>query len=83
MKINWNIRFKNKVWLITFLSAIIAFIYQILSMFEIIPAISQENITQVLMILINLLVGLGVLIDPTTQGINDSERAMRYTEPKN
>lgn len=81
MKINWKVRFKNKIWLVTFLSAIIAFIYQILSMFEIVPAISQENIIQVLMIIINLLVGLGVLIDPTTQGINDSNRAMRYTEP--
>lgn len=81
MKINWKVRFKNKVWLVTFLSAIIAFIYQILSMFEIVPAISQENIIQVLMIIINLLVGLGVLIDPTTQGINDSNRAMRYMEP--
>lgn len=81
MKINWKVRFKNKVWLVTFLSAIIAFIYQILSMFEIVPAISQENIIKVLMIIINLLVGLGVLIDPTTKGFKDSTRAMRYTEP--
>lgn len=81
MKINWKVRFKNGAWLVTFLSAIIAFIYQILSMFEIVPAISQENIIQVLMIIINLLVGLGVLIDPTTKGFKDSTRAMRYTEP--
>lgn len=25
---------------------------------------------------------LGVFIDPTTKGVNDSERALTYTEPK-
>ena len=34
------------------------------------------------MLLVNLLVALGVVVDPTTQGVGDSERAMGYTEPK-
>ena len=81
MKINWKVRFKNGAWLVTFLSAIIAFIYQILSMFEIVPAISQDQVVQFINLFINILIGVGIVVDPTTKGINDSNRAMRYTEP--
>lgn len=80
MKINWKVRFKNGAWLVTFLSAIIAFIYQILSMFEIVPAISQDQVVQFINLFINILIGVGIVVDPTTKGINDSNRAMRYTE---
>ena len=36
---------------------------------------------QILGIIINILVGLGILVDPTTAGISDSARAMTYSEP--
>ena len=42
MKINWTVRLKNKTWLITFLAAIVAFIYQIFGMFGIVPTVSQD-----------------------------------------
>lgn len=82
MKINWKIRFKNKTWLVTFLLAILAFIYQILSMFDIVPAVTQDMATQLIAAIVNILVALGVVIDPTTAGASDSEQAMTYEEPK-
>lgn len=82
MKINWKVRFKNKTWLITFLITILAFIYQILGMFDIVPPITQDMATQLITIIINMLVAIGVVIDPTTVGTSDSEDALKYEEPK-
>lgn len=78
MKINWKIRFKNKVWLLTFLTAVIAFIYQVLSMFGIAPKIEEGQLTELVKVLVTMLVGLGVIVDPTTRGTNDSPLAMTY-----
>ena len=81
MKINLKVRMKNKTFVITMLTTVIAFIYQILAMFEIVAPISKEQVTQVIMLLVNILVGLGILVDPTTKGVSDSERALGYDEP--
>ena len=68
---NWKDRFKNKTFLLGFTSAIIAFISQMLGMFNIVPSISQDQVTQLVGLVINILVGLAVIIDPTTPGIKD------------
>jgi phi LC3 family holin len=82
MKINWKVRLKNKTWLITFTGVVIAFVYQVLGMLGVAPAISEDSATQIVGIVINLLVAVGVVADPTTQGITDSDQAMTYDEPK-
>ncbi|KXB66192.1 holin, phage phi LC3 family [Parvimonas sp. KA00067] len=80
MKINLKVRMKNKTFVITMLTTVIAFIYQILAMFEIVSPISKEQVTQVIMLLVNILVGFGILVDPTTKGVSDSERALGYKD---
>ncbi len=82
MKINWKVRFKNKTWLVTFLIAVLAFVYQILGMFDIVPPVTQDMATQLISAVINILVAIGVVIDPTTAGAGDSQQAMTYNEPK-
>ncbi len=82
MKINWKVRFKNKTWLVTFLLAVLAFIYQILGMFDIVPPVTQDMATQLIAAVVNILVAFGVVIDPTTVGASDSEQALNYNEPK-
>ena len=78
MKINWKARFKNKAFIITFATLVIAFVYQVLGMFDVVPSVSEESIVNVLTMAVNLLAMLGVVVDPTTDGINDSDRAMLY-----
>ena len=82
MKINWKVRFKNKTWLVTFLLAVLAFVYQILGMFDVVPPVTQDMATQLIAAVINILVAVAVVIDPTTNGVSDSIRAMTYNEPK-
>lgn len=80
-KINWKVRFKNKVWLTSFLSLIIGFIFDMLYLFDVIPAFSQSLVMDVVAKVLTFLGLFGVIIDPTTEGLYDSERALSYDEP--
>lgn len=82
MKINWKVRFKNKTWLVTFLLAVLSFLYQVLGMFDIVPPVTEDMATQLIAAVVNILVAVGVVIDPTTAGASDSQQAMTYNEPK-
>lgn len=81
MRINWKVRFKNKVWLGSFLSLVIGFIYSLLALFDVFPAVTQNLVVQLLNQLLTFLGLIGVIVDPTTAGVGDSERAMGYVEP--
>mgnify|MGYP003508328761 CR=1 FL=1 len=81
MKINWALRFQNKVTLTAIVLGVVALIYQCLGMLGIAPTITQNEIIQVAAMVIDLLVLLGVVVDPTTAGVSDSERALNYSEP--
>lgn len=82
MKINWIVRVKNKAWLLSFVAVVVAFIYNILGMFDVVPSVSQDMTIQAITAIVNVLVALGVIIDPTTAGVSDSEKALTYEEPK-
>lgn len=81
MKINWKVRFKNKVWLGCFIAAIVSFIFTILAMFDIYPIVTEDQIMRVVNSVLMVMSMTGLLIDPTTNGIGDSERALGYDEP--
>ena len=78
MKINWTERFKNKTFVIAFGVFIVATIYTVLGMFDIIPAISEDTATNYVLLGVEFLGALGIVVDPTTNGMNDSERALTY-----
>ena len=82
MKLNLKVRFKNEVFVVAFAAAVLAFIYQLLGMFGVVPGVTQDEIMQVIKMLLDILVMLGVLVDPTTKGVTDSDRAMTYDEPQ-
>lgn len=79
--INWQLRLKNKATLTALIAAVLAFVYQLCGIFGAVPPISQEQATQALGIVVNLLVALGVLVDPTTAGVGDSAKALAYAAP--
>lgn len=81
MKINWKVRFKNKVFLATFASLIIGFVFNMLALFDIYPAFTQHQVTEIVTQVLTFLGLIGVIVDPTTPGYEDSDRAMAYIEP--
>jgi phi LC3 family holin len=81
MQINWKVRFKQKVFLTSFISLIVSFVYSMLALFDVFPAITKNQVLEFVNQGLALLGLLGVIVDPTTAGISDSERAMSYDEP--
>ena len=81
MKINWKVRFRNKVWLGSFLSLIVGFVYSMLALFDVFPEVTQSLVLQLMNQVLTFLGLIGVIVDPTTAGISDSERALGYEVP--
>lgn len=82
MKINWKLRFQNKTTLTAIILALVALVYQVLGLFGVVPKISEDELTTVIGMVINLLCLLGIVVDPTTNGVSDSARALTYDTPR-
>ena len=82
MKINWKLRLQNKTTLVTLIALCVTFVYQVLGLFGVVPTVSQDEVINTIGLLINILVVLGVVVDPTTNGISDSNNALNYKTPK-
>ena len=83
MKMNWKVRFKNKTWLTMFVSLIIGFAFNMLKLFDVVPVVTENTVATIAAQILEFLGLIGVLVDPTTVGIGDSNRAMTYDEPWN
>ncbi|MCK1240390.1 phage holin [Streptococcus uberis] len=76
MKINWKLRLQSKFFWVALISLIVLLTQQL--GFDIFP----KNWEEVLNTVLSILILLGVINDPTTAGISDSEQAMDYLVPK-
>ena len=73
--INWKLRFKNKATLLAIAGTLILLAQQL-------GLKLPDNIADVVNTFLTLLVLLGVINDPTTEGVSDSQNALTYAEPK-
>lgn len=81
MKINWKLRLQNKATLTALCATVIALVYQILGFLGIVPTVSESESMNVVTMVINLLAMLGIVTDPTTAGLGDSNKALSYDCP--
>ena len=83
MKVNWTVRLKNKTFWMTVIPAIFVLVKTVASAlgFNLDLAETESMILQIVNVIFVVLACLGVIVDPTTQGVSDSARAMTYTEP--
>lgn len=81
MKVNWKIRFKNKTWLTMFISLIVGFVFNMLKLFDIVPSFTENLVMNIVGQVLTFLGLIGVIVDPTTVGVDDSTRAMDYEKP--
>ena len=79
--INWKVRFRNKTWLTMFISLIVGFVFNILRLFDISPVVTESLVMNIAGQVLTFLGLIGVIVDPTTAGVGDSERALGYEEP--
>lgn len=83
MKINWKVRVKSKIFWVSLISALLLFVQSCLAVFGIELKVDAlgESLTVVVNSLFTLLAVLGVVTDPTTEGLSDSQRALSYDQP--
>ena len=84
MKINWKVRLKNKTFWVSIIPALILLIQQICSLFGVTLELSDlsDKLIAITGTVFAALALLGIVNDPTTQGLSDSARAMTYEKPK-
>lgn len=82
--INWLVRIKNKNFWLTLIPAVLLLIQVVLAPFgyDWDFGVLNEQLAAIINALFGVLVILGVVNDPTTGGITDSDQALTYTEPK-
>lgn len=78
MKINFKARFKNKTFVISMAALVVSMVYRVLMIFDVFPSVSENEIGEIISMAVNILALAGVVVDPTTEGFADSERAMTY-----
>ena len=83
MKINWKVRVKNKVFWATIIPALFVLVKALLALFGIEPDLTalQGRIMNLLDAVFLVLGILGIVVDPTTHSVGDSDRAMAYDKP--
>ena len=82
--INWKVRIKNKNFWISIIPAVLLVIQAVAHVFgyELNLGELGNNLIAVVNALFVVLVLLGIVVDPTTDGVSDSTQALDYTEPK-
>ena len=71
-KINWTVRAKNKAFWVALIPAVLLLV----------QVVAGNKLLAVVNALFAVLAILGVVTDPTTDGVSDSTQALEYTEPK-
>ena len=83
-KINWTVRAKNKAFWVALIPAVLLLVQVVAAVFGF--TIDLGDLGNKLLAVVNALFAvlaiLGVVTEPTTSGITDSEQALEYTEPK-
>ena len=83
MSINWKVRIKNKMFWLAFIPALLLLIKAVAAVagLQLETGTIQQQLLDIVEALFSVLTILGVVVDPTTKGVSDSDRAQGYDEP--
>ena len=81
--INWKVRIKNKTFWTTIIPAVALVAQAVASLFGYTLDLTTlvGKLIAIVDAVFGVLVILGIVVDPTTAGVGDSKRAMKYDEP--
>lgn len=82
--INWTVRLKNKAFWLALIPALLLLAQTVAALFGYTLELSAlgDKLLAVVNAVFALLAILGIVTDPTTAGLGDSQQAMSYTKPK-
>lgn len=81
---NWIVRLKNKNFWLTLIPAVLLLIQTVAAVFGLELDFGElgNQLVAVVNAVFAVLVILGIVNDPTTKGLGDSQQAMTYKTPK-
>lgn len=84
MKINWKVRIKNKCFWLAAIPMLAILIEQIFDVFGLMIELGwlSDKLVNLIETVFQFLALVGIVADPTTKGIGDSEQALTYETPK-
>lgn len=84
MSINWNVRIKNKAFWLALVPAVLLLVQVCAAPFgyEWDFGVLNAQLAAIVNALFSVLAILGIVADPTTKGLGDSEQALSYEKPK-
>ena len=82
--INWKVRIRNKTFWLSAIPALLLLVQTVAALFGFTLDLGDlgDKLLAVVNAVFAFLCILGVVNDPTTSGVSDSEQAMGYDEPK-
>lgn len=82
--INWKVRIKSKTFWVSLVPAVLLLIQTVAAEFgyDWDMILLNKSITIIINAVFGILTVIGVIADPTTEGISDSAEAMTYECPK-
>lgn len=83
MNINWKLRLKNPAFWLALIPAVLLTVQVCLAPFGYVwdYTVLNEQLTAIVNAVFGVLAVLGIAVDMTTEGISDSERALKYEAP--
>lgn len=84
MKINWLVRIKNKAFWLALIPAVLLLAQTVAATLGYTLDLGEigDKLLAVINAVFAVLTILGVVVDPTTDGMGDSSQALTYEEPK-
>ena len=82
LAINWRVRVKNKTFWLTLIPAVLLLVQAVSAPFGYTWdfVVLNQQLAAIINALFSVLAILGVVNDPTTKGVGDSERALMYDD---
>ena len=82
--INWRVRVKNRNFWLALIPAVLLLVQAVAAVFgvSIDPGDLGDKLIAVVNAVFVVLAILGIITDPTTSGISDSQQALTYDKPK-
>lgn len=82
--INWQVRIKSKQFWLALIPAVLLLVQVVAAVFGFELDLGElgNRLLDVINALFAVLAILGIVVDPTTDGVGDSQQAMTYTEPR-
>lgn len=82
LAINWTVRVKNKTFWLTLIPAVLLLVQAVSAPFGYTWdfAVLNQQLAAIINALFAVLAIIGIVNDPTTKGVGDSERALMYDD---